>query len=150
MRIGELARRAESKAETVRYYERLGLLPEPERSEGNYRIYGDAHLERLQFIRNCRAVGISLEEIRRLLHFRDRPELACHAIDELLDTHIARLEVQIDELRGLQGRLRALRTRCETPRTAGDCGILAGLASSGQDSASGASPRGAIPDGRPR
>lgn len=127
MRIGELANRAGSQPETVRYYERLGLLPQPERTEGNYRIYDDGHLERLRFIRNCRAIGMTLEEVRRLLYFRDRPDLACHEINQLLDTHIARLEEQLRDLHRLEKYLRELRTCCDSPRTAGDCGILAQL-----------------------
>jgi Cd(II)/Pb(II)-responsive transcriptional regulator len=127
MRIGELARRAESQPVTVRYYEGLGLLPQPERTEGNYRIYNEEHLERLRFIRNCRAIGMTLEEVRRLLYFRDRPDLACHEINQLLDTHIARLEDQLLDLHRLEGYLRELRACCDSPRTAGDCGILAQL-----------------------
>lgn len=133
MRIGELAKRAGSQPETVRYYERLGLLPEPARTEGNYRVYNEEHLERLRFIRNCRSIGMTLEEVRRLLHFRDRPDLACHEINELLDTHIAHLEGRLSELHRLEGYLRELRACCDDPRTAGDCGILAQL-----DSADGA------------
>lgn len=131
MRIGELALSAGTQPETVRYYERLGLLPQPERTEGNYRIYDEGHLERLRFIRNCRAVGITLEEVKRLLYFRDRPDLACHEINELLDTHIARVGKQLGELQRLEEYLRELRACCDSPRTAGDCGILASLDSVG-------------------
>jgi Predicted transcriptional regulators len=127
MLIGELASKVGSQPETVRYYERLGLLPQPERTKGNYRIYDDAHLERLRFIRNCRAIGMTLEEVRRLLYFRDRPDLACHEINRLLDTHIARLEEQLRDLHRLEEYLRELRMCCESPRAAGDCGILAEL-----------------------
>ncbi|MFH1834282.1 MAG: Cd(II)/Pb(II)-responsive transcriptional regulator [bacterium] len=127
MRIGQLARSAGTQPETVRYYERLGLLPRPERSEGNYRIYHQGHLERLRFIRKCRAARMPLAEVRRLLFFRDRPESACHEINHLLDTHIDRLQTEISALRELESHLRDLRTRCDTPRTAGDCGILAAL-----------------------
>src|SRR5665647_1092119 len=116
MRIGELAKRAETQPVTVRYYEGLGLLPEPERTDGNYRIYRDVHLERLQFIRNCRAIGMTLAEVRRLLYFRDRPDLACHEINQLLDTHIARLSEQLFELHRLEGYLRELRACCDSPR----------------------------------
>jgi Cd(II)/Pb(II)-responsive transcriptional regulator len=132
MRIGELARKAGSQPETVRCYERLGLLPQPERSEGNHRIYDEQHLERLQFIRNCRAVGIPLDDIRRLLYSRNRPDLVCDEINQLIDTHIARLRAQISTLRGLENHLRGIRACCDTPRTAGDCGILAGLESAGR------------------
>jgi Cd(II)/Pb(II)-responsive transcriptional regulator len=127
MRIGELGGRAGVNKETVRYYERLGLLPLPARTEGNYRSYNDEHVERLRFIRNCRGIGMTLDEVRRLLYFRDRPELACLEINQLLDTHIARLEEKLRDLCRLEDYLRELRSCCDSPRTAGDCGILAGL-----------------------
>ena len=73
MKIGELARIAMTQVETIRYYERAGLLPETARSEGNYRIYAEAHVERLSFIRNCRNLDMTLDEIRVLLRFRDAP-----------------------------------------------------------------------------
>ena len=135
MRIGQLARESGSQPETVRYYERMGLLPQVARTEGNYRIYDDGHLERLRFIRNCRAIGMTLEEVRRLLYFRDRPDLVCSEINQLLDTHIARLGEQLRELRHLDGYLRDLRACCDGPRPAGTCGILAGLDSAKVDDA---------------
>ena len=134
MQIGELAKRSGCQAETVRYYERLGLLPQPERTAGNYRVYNEEHLERLRFIRNCRAIDMTLDDVHRLLYFRDRPDLACLEINELLDTHIERLDEQVRELLRLQKYLRELRTCCDSPRAAGDCGILAAL-----DSAAGQS-----------
>lgn len=138
MRIGRLARESGSQPETVRYYERIGLLPQVERTEGNYRIYDDGHLERLRFIRNCRAIGMSLEEVRRLLYFRDRPDLACNEINQLLDTHIGHLEEQLHDLHRLDGYLRDLRDSCDSPRPAGTCGILAGLDSTKADEAKSA------------
>ena len=77
MKIGELARRTGCQVETIRYYEREGLLPEPARSPGNYRLYGSAHVERLTFIRHCRALDMTLGEIRTLLMHRDHPERDC-------------------------------------------------------------------------
>ena len=76
-RIGELARRAECLVQTVRYYEAEGLLPQAARSDGNFRMYDESHLERLLFIRRCRAKDMNLADIRVLLSFRDRPELGC-------------------------------------------------------------------------
>jgi DNA-binding transcriptional MerR regulator len=73
---------------------------------------------------------MTLEEVRRLLYFRDRPNLACHETNELLDTHISRVQEQLADLRRMEGYLRELRSCCDTPRTAGDCGILVGLDSS--------------------
>ncbi|WP_146053956.1 MerR family transcriptional regulator, partial [Pseudomonas syringae] len=74
MKIGELAKLTDTQVETVRYYEREGLLPAPARSDGNYRLYTQAHVERLSFIRNCRSLDMTLEEIRSLLNLRDSPQ----------------------------------------------------------------------------
>jgi len=71
MKIGELAQRTNTPVETIRYYEREGLLAEPVRSEANYRVYEDAHAQRLSFIRHCRGLDMTLEEIRVLLRFKD-------------------------------------------------------------------------------
>eukprot|EP01030_Chromulinospumella_sphaerica_P019117 gene19117-18994_t len=73
MKIGELALVAQCTVETVRYYEKAGLLPEPARTPGNFRVYGPEHLERLRFIRNCRALDMSQEEIHTLLNLADQP-----------------------------------------------------------------------------
>ena len=74
MRIGDLAQATLCPVETIRYYEREGLLPAPARSGGNYRLYGTQHVERLRFIRNCRSLDMTHDEIRTLLAFRDGPE----------------------------------------------------------------------------
>ena len=77
LKIGELAKQTGCLVETIRYYEGEGLLLEPARSEGNYRLYTDIHVERLQFIRHCRVLDMTLEEIRSLLRFRDAPDENC-------------------------------------------------------------------------
>lgn len=126
-RIGELARRAECLVQTVRFYEAEGLLPEPVRSEGNFRLYDECHLERLQFIRRCRAKDMNLAEIRLLLSFRDRPELGCAEVNDLMDVHIAQVRSKIRELRKLEQNLIELRRSCDSNRAASECGILNGL-----------------------
>src|SRR5690625_3267562 len=73
IKIGELAKRTGFTVETIRYYEKEGLLPEPARSHGNYRLYGDEHIERLRFIRHCRTLDMALSEVRILLQYRDTP-----------------------------------------------------------------------------
>jgi DNA-binding transcriptional MerR regulator len=79
MRIGELAEITQTQAETIRFYEREGLLREPPRTGSNYRVYGQEHLERLAFIRLCRLLDMTLDEIRLLLQFREAPrELPLH------------------------------------------------------------------------
>ena len=128
LRIGELAKNADCLVQTVRFYESEGLLLEPARSEGNFRLYDDAHLRRLLFIRRCRAKDMTLGEIRQLLSFRDRPELDCSEVNSLVDSHIAQVRAKIKELRELERELTDLRRSCCTARTARECGILNGLA----------------------
>lgn len=130
LRIGELARKADCLVQTVRFYESEGLLPEPARSEGNFRLYNDAHLQRLLFVRRCRAKDMTLDEIRRLLGFRDRPEMDCGEVNELVDSHIAQVQAKIQELQELKRELISLRRSCDTARTARECGILNSLAES--------------------
>ncbi len=108
LKIGEVAKRTGCLVETIRYYEREGLLLEPARSEGNYRVYTDIHVERLQFIRHCRVLDMTLEEIRNLLRFRDAPDENCSEVNALLDEHIEHVSNRIKELRFLQKNLREL------------------------------------------
>lgn len=129
MKIGELAKRTGSLVETIRYYEREGLLPAPSRSEGNFRLYGPAHLERLQFIRHCRSLDMTLDEIRHLLRFKDAPEDNCGEVNALLDRHIEHVADRIAQLQALQCQLEELRRLCQTAQAAKDCGILQSLAS---------------------
>lgn len=128
LKIGELATRTGTPAETIRYYERAGLLPPPARSEGNYRLYGTSHLERLQFIRRCRSLDMTLDEIRRLLSFRDAPEQSCMAVNDLLDRRIDHVAARIRELQALQKQLKSLRGLCHSVQAAKDCEILQTLA----------------------
>ncbi|MBB4817036.1 Cd(II)/Pb(II)-responsive transcriptional regulator [Pseudomonas alcaligenes] len=124
MKIGELARLTDCPVETIRYYEREGLLPEPSRSEGNYRQYTQAHVERLAFIRHCRSLDMTQQEIRELLRLRDSPEADCTAANRLIDEHMHHVEVRIAELRSLQEQLRALRAHCQIAGNSESCGIL--------------------------
>ncbi|WP_026259046.1 Cd(II)/Pb(II)-responsive transcriptional regulator [Uliginosibacterium gangwonense] len=128
MKIGELARLTQSTVETVRYYEREGLLPAPARTGNNFRTYGPTHVERLRLIRNCRALDMSHEEIRRLLALIDQPGAGCGAVNEVFDVHIAHVEERIQELEHLKQSLVQLRERCQTEQTVGTCGILDGIA----------------------
>ncbi len=128
MKIGELAQVAQCTVETVRYYEKEGLLPEPARTAGNFRVYGPRHLERLRFIRNCRALDMSHKEICTLLELADQPLEGCGAINSVFDQHIAHVEERIRELVELKRQLNALRQRCQTEQAVDACGILDGLA----------------------
>ena len=128
LRIGELAKRADCLVQTVRFYESEGLLLEPARSEGNFRLYDDVHLQRLLFIRRCRAKDMTLDEIRQLLNLRDRPELGCGEVNALVDAHIAQVRTKMKELRALERELMDLRRSCDSARTSRECGILNSLA----------------------
>lgn len=128
MKIGELAQVAQCTVETVRYYEKEGLLPAPARTPGNFRLYGPAHLERLRFIRGCRALDMSHDEIHTLLGLADQPAEGCGAINAVFDQHIAHVDERIEELAQLKQQLRALRQRCQIERAVDACGILQGLA----------------------
>lgn len=124
MKIGELAHITNTPVETIRYYEREGLLPETARTEGNYRIYGDSHAQRLSFIRHCRSLDMTLDEIRVLLRFKDAPAENCGEVNDLLDEHIGHVAERIRELRQLEKQLKSLRQLCQETQEAAHCGIL--------------------------
>lgn len=129
MKIGELARLAGCPVVTIRYYEKEGLLATPERSEGNYRLYGEADLERLRFVMHCRRHGMKLAEIRKLLAFRDHPARDCAWVHRLVDEHIANVEAQIAALAHLKAELMTLReASAQGPGCGGGgCGIVSSL-----------------------
>jgi Cd(II)/Pb(II)-responsive transcriptional regulator len=124
MKIGALSTQTGVPIDTIRHYEREGLLPEAARSEGNYRIYEAAHVQRLSFIRHCRGLDMTLDEIRVLLHFKDAPSEDCTEVNALLDAHIGHVAHRIRELRTLEKQLRELRNTCRTTQDAEHCGIL--------------------------
>jgi Cd(II)/Pb(II)-responsive transcriptional regulator len=133
MKIGELSAASATAIETIRYYEREGLLPSPARTQGNFRIYETQHLERLQFIRYCRSLDMSLDEVRALLKFKDAPAESCGDVNDLLDEHIGHVSRRIRELRTLERHLKELRQRCCEARTAQECGILSELTQASKD-----------------
>jgi Cd(II)/Pb(II)-responsive transcriptional regulator len=124
MKIGELAGRSGTQVATIRFYESKGLLHPPARSVGNYRLYTPDHAERLLFIRHCRTLDMSLEEIRSLLHFKDSPTEPCGKVSALLEAHVVHVADRIQELQALQRQLRRLRTRCRSAQDSAHCGIL--------------------------
>ncbi|MBN9206138.1 Cd(II)/Pb(II)-responsive transcriptional regulator [Methylibium petroleiphilum] len=124
MRIGDLAESTGTAVETIRFYEREGLIPAAQRADNNYRMYTSAHAERLAFIRHCRNLDMTLDEIRTLLRLRDAPSQDCGEVNALLDEHIGHVTHRIRELRALQKDLKALRARCGTPHAIDQCGIL--------------------------
>lgn len=127
IRIGELAKRTGCAVVTIRYYETEGLLPQPVRSGGNYRLYDNTHVERLLFILHCRSLDMTLTEVRTLLSYREAPLQDCGEINALLDNHIQRVEVRVEALLQLKRHLLVLRQKCAGTRAVESCGILQGL-----------------------
>ena len=124
MKIGVMAKATGTSVETIRYYEREGLLPATARSEGNFRVYTEVHVQRLGFIRHCRSLSLTLEEIRQLLRLKDSPGASCAEANGLLAAHIALVAERIHELQGLEQQLKSLQQRCQGTRDAAHCGIL--------------------------
>ena len=127
IKIGELAKRTGATVETIRYYEKEHLLPEPSRSAGNYRLYNEEHIERLQFILHCRTLDMALDEVRILLEFWEEPDKDCDDVSSLLDKQIYAVEIRMEELMHLKQHLTVLRQKCASSAPASSCGILNAL-----------------------
>ncbi|HCL6053592.1 Cd(II)/Pb(II)-responsive transcriptional regulator (plasmid) [Citrobacter freundii] len=124
VKIGELSKRTGCKIETIRYYEKEGLLPEPDRSQGNFRVYKESHFRRLTFILHCRALEMTLEEVKILLSYRESKTLNCDEVNALIDRHIHQIEIRVDMLLQLKHKLISLRKTCPGSRTSDSCGVL--------------------------
>ena len=125
--IGDLGKRTGTKVETIRYYERIGLLPEPGRTEGNYRSYDNGHLGRLSFIRRARDLGFSLDQVRELLGLADQRDRSCEAVDVIAGQHLAEVERKLADLSALRDELADLIGRCHRG-TVAECRIIETLA----------------------
>jgi Cd(II)/Pb(II)-responsive transcriptional regulator len=129
MQIKELARATGVDVETIRYYEKQGLMPEPARRDNGYRAYEQAHLERLSFIRHCRSLDMPLSDVNRLLRFVDNPTTNCGDVDLLVENHLARVRARLKSMRALEKQLLRLRARCSGIHEGERCGILDELVS---------------------
>lgn len=127
MRIGELARQAGVDVQTVRYYERAGLLEAPGRTGAGYRAYGPEHLERLNFVRHCRSLDMPLAEIRRLIELSRDAAVSCDEVNALVRAHLGRVQAKRQALEVLEKQLTALNAQCESGHRVADCGILGEL-----------------------
>lgn len=127
MRIGELAIATGTKAETIRYYEREGILPAADRTDSNYRDYSDNHLAALTFVRRARQLGFSMAQVRELLALSDRVDNPCQVVDELVREQLEEVEQRILDLSSLRDELRLMLRSCEANRI-GECRIVESLA----------------------
>jgi len=130
--IGAMAKQTGVKVETIRYYEQVGLLPEPERTEGNQRRYGRRHRERLAFIRHARDLGFTVESIRALLRLSDKPDMACDDAHAIAIAHLGDVRDKIARLRLLEGELERIAMSCTGGAKACDCAIIEALADHGK------------------
>ncbi len=135
MRIGELCQATGVSIETIRFYEKERLIPAPARTINGYRNYGSAHLERLSFIRHCRALDMPLAEIKQMLGFVAHPEADCGDINRLIDEQLARVRVRLKSMSALEKQLSQLRAHCGEGHTAAECGILHELVAAAQGEA---------------
>ena len=124
--IGELAKATDTKVETIRYYERIGLLPSPARTPGNYRSYPVEHLNRLSFIRRARHLGFSLAQVRALLGLADDRDHSCEAVDAIAREHLAEVRRKIADLTALRRKLDSIISQCGHG-TVADCRIIEAL-----------------------
>ncbi|MET4697577.1 Cu(I)-responsive transcriptional regulator [Constrictibacter sp. MBR-5] len=124
--IGALAKATGTKVVTIRYYEQIGLLAPPVRTAGNYRAYDRTHLRRLGFIRRCRGLGFTLDQIRTMLDLAGRHGHDCAEVDRIALEHLDEVEAKIADLQRLAGELRRLSSQCQGG-VIGECGIIEAL-----------------------
>ena len=121
--IGTLGKKTGTKVQTIRYYEQIGLLPEPGRTEGGQRRYADTELDRLSFIRHSRQLGFSLEAIRELLDLSDNPNRPCHEADTIARRQLDQVDQRIARLEALRKELKRMVHECSGGNTS-DCRVL--------------------------
>ena len=132
LNIGELGKATGTKVETIRYYERIGLLPKPARSAGNYRVYAEDALGWLSFIRRARELGFTIEQVRELMALAHQSGGSCAAVDAIARTHLNEVKRKLGDLRALERELSALIDQC-THETIAECRIIEALAPSGSE-----------------
>ena len=121
--IGTLAKRTGTKVQTIRYYEQIGILPEPGRTEGGQRRYNDSDLDRLAFVRHARQLGFTLEAIRELLDLSDNPCRSCAEVDSIAQRQLKEVKVRIARLQALEKELKRMLHECSRD-TVADCRVL--------------------------
>jgi DNA-binding transcriptional MerR regulator len=127
LRIGALARQTGTNAPTIRYYEEIGLLPSAGRQAGNQRVYGEADVKSLTFIRRCREFGFSIEQVRSLLALLQNPASSCTDARDLAETHLVTVRAKLAELKALERSIAAFVVSCDASCAGGpgpDCVII--------------------------
>ncbi|WP_133471317.1 Cd(II)/Pb(II)-responsive transcriptional regulator [Paraglaciecola marina] len=124
MKIGQLSKVSGCSIQTIRYYEKEGLLNSPNRSEGNFRLYDKRALKELEFVKHCRSLDIPLSDIKTLLALKNKPEESCSSINNLIANQLDLVNKRIKELRVLKTELQLMKKACSTDNTVERCGIM--------------------------
>ena len=127
MKIGELAKLTGCSVQSIRHYEKAGLLPNTVRTSGNYRWYSEEGIERLQFIKKCRQLDLSINDIRQLVLLSENPEEECESVNSLIDKYIVEIELKIKSFNDLKKQLVELRQQCSAGSKVRDCLTLSKL-----------------------
>lgn len=127
MKIGELSKKSGCSVQTIRYYEKEGLLSNPERSEGNFRLYGNKILKELEFVKHCRSLDIPLINIKRLNELKSKPEESCASVNKLIEQQLDLVHKRMKELKALKAELQQMANSCTTENTVEACGIIKSL-----------------------
>lgn len=125
--IGELAKKAGVKVPTIRFYEEIGLMPAPARTNSNRRVYGQEAVRRLKFIRHARELGFEMAAIRQLLDLTDHPHRPCHEVDAIASIHLGEIDSRISQLVALRSEIGSMLERCKRG-TIGECRVIESLA----------------------
>lgn len=144
MKISDLSRATGVDVETIRYYEKSGLLPAPPREANGYRHYGPEQLERLAFVRHCRALDMPLADVKSLLDFAQGEPDTGGDIEALVEAQLKRVRARLKSLRALERQLAQLRDRCDANHAAHECGILHELVSAAHGEACACHPADAL------
>jgi MerR family mercuric resistance operon transcriptional regulator len=123
---GELAAQTGVNAETIRYYESIALMPEPQRTEGGHRVYAIPQIKRLNFIRRCKEIGFTLEKIRELLSLVDGDQVSCKQVKHIAESHLVNIRAKIADLKTMEKTLQSMSSQC-SGKAVPECPIIEAL-----------------------
>ena len=124
MKIGQLAKVSGCSIQTIRYYEKEGLLNPPSRSEGNFRLYDAKALKELEFVKHCRSLDIPLSDVKTLVELKNKPEESCSTVNNLISNQLTLVNKRIKEMKALKSELQIMEKACSTDNTVEQCGIM--------------------------
>lgn len=127
MKIGEFSKKSGCTIQTIRYYEKEGLIKSPGRSIGNYRLYNKADLKEIEFVKHCRSLDIPLKDIKTLLDLKNKPDESCSSVNELISNQLKLVNKRMSDLKSLRKELQQMKESCITDNTVDECGIMKSL-----------------------